>query len=89
MKSKILKLSWNILFERNGLVTIIDSDGILWSNEKLIEEGIDYNSLRVATVKCPSGYRKHRYELVDEPKNQITKTKQKNQKNPKFLYTRY
>ena len=76
-------------FERNGLVTIIDSDGILWPNEKLIEEGIDYNSLRVATVKCPSGYRKHRYELVDEPKNQITKTKQKKQKNPKFLYTRY
>ena len=76
-------------FERNGLETILDSDGILWSNKKLIEEGLDYNSLRVATVKCPSGYRKHRYELVDEPKNQITKTKQKKQKNPEFLYTRY
>ena len=76
-------------FERNGLETILDSDGILWSNKKLIEEGLDYNSLRVATVKCPSGYRKYRYELVDEPKNQITKTKQKKQKNPEFLYTRY
>ena len=43
----------------------------------------------MATVKCPSGYRKHIYELVDEPKNQITKTKQKKQKNPEFLYTRY
>ena len=56
-------------YGRNGVETTVDSNGVLWLNENQMEEGLDYKSLRVTTVKYPSGYRKHRYELVDEPKN--------------------
>ena len=34
---------------RNGVETIVDSDGILFLNEKYIEEGLDHKSLRVTT----------------------------------------
>ena len=56
-------------YGRNGVETTVDSNGVLWLNENQMEEGLDHKSLRVTTVKYPSGYRKHRYELVDEPKN--------------------
>ena len=56
------------MYKRNGIETIVDSDGILWLNEKRIEEGLDHKKLRVTRVKHPPVYRKHRYELVDEPK---------------------
>ena len=39
-------------------------------NEKHIEEGLDHKTLQVTTVKYPSCHRKHRDELVDEPKIQ-------------------
>ena len=45
---------------------------------KNIKEGLDYRNLRVTNVKYYSAYRKHRYEVVDEPKNNPTE----------FLYTR-
>ena len=35
-----------------------------------IKEGLDHASLLVITRKYPSKYRKHRYELVDEPNRQ-------------------
>ena len=56
-------------YGRNGVETTVDSNGVLWLNENQMEEGLDHKSLRVTTVKYPSGYRKHRYELVDDPKN--------------------
>ena len=57
-------------FKRNGVEIIVDSDGKLWFLEKHIKGGLYHKSLRVTTVKCLSGYRKHRYELTDEPKKQ-------------------
>ena len=32
-------------YERNGIETIVDNDGILWLNEKHIEEGLDHKNL--------------------------------------------
>ena len=65
-------------YEKNNVETIVDSDGISWLNAKHIEEGLDHKNLRVTTVKYFSGHRKHRYETVDEPKNNPTE----------FLYTK-
>ena len=31
-------------YERNGIETIIDNDGIFWLNEKHIEEGLDHKN---------------------------------------------
>ena len=50
------------IFETNGVEIFVDNDGILQLNEKHIEEGLDHKNL--------SGHRKHRYDLVDEPKKQ-------------------
>ena len=58
--------------KKYGVKTIVDSDGILWLNKKHIVEGLDHKDLQVTTVKYPSGYGKHRYELVDEPKKHPT-----------------
>ena len=44
------------MYERSGIETIVGNDGILWLNKKHTEEGLDH--------------RKHRHELVDEPKKQ-------------------
>ena len=54
---------------------------ILWLNEKYIKEGFDHKNLREATVKYCSDNRRHRCELVEEPKNNLieilwTKNKQ-------------
>ena len=35
---------------------------------KTCKKGLDHKNWRVNTVKHPSGYRNHRYKLVDEPK---------------------
>ena len=58
---KVVKLLWNILYklvdisrktyERNGIETIVDNDGILWLNEKHIEEGLDHKNLQEITRK--------------------------------------
>ena len=65
-------------YKRKAVEAKVDMDGVLWLNEKFIEEGLDNKNLQVITVKYPSGYRKRRYELVDEPKNNGTE----------FLYTK-
>ena len=57
-------------YERNGIETMIDNDGILWLNEKHIEKGLDHNNLREITIKYNYNHRKHRYELVGELKKQ-------------------
>ena len=55
------------LYQRNGVETVVDSDGILQVNEKNIGKGLHHKTW-VSTVKYPSGHRKHRYEVADEPK---------------------
>ena len=47
--------------EKNGVETIVDSDGILWLNEKNIEQGLDHKNLRDITIKYHSDHRRHRY----------------------------
>ena len=79
-KSKILKLLWNRLFKygwykqknvwKNGTKIIADNDGILWSNEKQMEQGLEHKNLWEITTKYHLSHKKHRYELVDEPKKQ-------------------
>ena len=38
-------------FERNDTETIVNNDGILWLNEKHIEEGLGNKNLREITIK--------------------------------------
>ena len=57
-------------YERYGIETIVDRDGILWLNEKHIEEGLDHKNLQEITAKYNSNHRKHIYELVEQPKKQ-------------------
>ena len=47
-------------YERNGIKTIVDNDGILWLNEKHIEEGLDHKNMREITKKYHSDHRKQR-----------------------------
>ena len=56
-------------YEKNGLKTIVDNEGILWLHEKHIEEGLDHKNLRQSRVKYLSDHTKHRYEREDEKKN--------------------
>ena len=37
--------------ERNGIETIVDNDGILWLNDKHIEERLDHKKLRATILK--------------------------------------
>ena len=55
-------------YERNGVETIVDSNGILWLNQKH-NERLDHKNVRVTTEKYFSDHRKHRCELVEESKN--------------------
>ena len=56
-------------YVRNGIEAIVENDGILWLNKKHIEEGLNHKNLRQITTKYNLNHRKHRYELVEEPKN--------------------
>ena len=60
-------------YERNGIETIVDNDGILRLNEKHIEEGLDHKKVQEITIEYDSRHRKHRYELVEEPKKQCNR----------------
>ena len=60
------------MYERNGKETIVDNDGILWLNEKYIEE-LDHKNLQGITIKYNSDHRKNRCELVQEPKKQASR----------------
>ena len=55
---------------KNGLEVGVDNNSIFWLHEKHTEEGLDHTNLSVLTSTYHSDYRKHRYELVDEPKDQ-------------------
>ena len=60
-------------YERNDIEKIVDNDGILWLNEKNIEEGLDHKNLREITTRYHSDNRKHRHELVEQPKKQCNR----------------
>ena len=47
-------------YERSGIEIIVYNDGMLWLNEKHIEEGLDHKNLREVTTKHNSNPRKHR-----------------------------
>ena len=70
---------------KNGVETIADSDGILWLNEKHIEEGLSQKNFQMTTVKYLSDHRKRRYELIDEPKNNPTQFLYAKNQQPKLL----
>ena len=58
-------------YERNGIETILGNDGILWLNEKHIEEGLDHKHFLEIVTKYNSNHRKHRYELAEKKNNAI------------------
>ena len=53
--------------ENNDIEVIIDVVNTLWLNEKHIEEQSGHKNLPEITSKYDKIYKKHRYELVDEP----------------------
>ena len=52
------------MYQRNGIETIVDNDGILRLNQTHMEE-LDRKSLREITRKHNLVHRKHRYKLVE------------------------
>ena len=50
-------------YEKKGVEITVDNDGILWVNEKHIEEGLNHKNIREITIKYHSDHRKHRYDL--------------------------
>ena len=61
-------------YERNGRETIIDNDVILWLNEKHMEQGLDHKNFLEIITKYNLNHKKHRYELVEEPKKQVNRS---------------
>ena len=57
-------------YENNCIEVIICNNDTLWLNESHIEEKLDHKNLQAITIKSYPDYRKHRFELVDEPKKQ-------------------
>ena len=57
-------------YENNGIEVVIDNNGKLWLSQRHIEEKLDHKHLRAITIKYCSDYRKHIFELVEEPKKQ-------------------
>ena len=56
-------------YERSGIDTIVDNDGILRLNEKHIEEASNHKKLREIKIKYYSDRYEHRYEQANEPKS--------------------
>ena len=56
--------------ENNNIEAIVDGIGMLCLNEKHIEEKLGHKNLLVITNKYNQVYKKHRHELVNEPKKQ-------------------
>ena len=54
-------------FENNDIEVIVDSIDTLWLNERHIEKKLSHKNLPAITNKYDEIYKKHRYELVDEP----------------------
>ena len=56
--------------ENNDIDVIIDGVNTLWLNEKHIEEQLGHKNLPAITSKHDKIYKKHSYELVDDPVKQ-------------------
>ena len=54
-------------FDNNDIEVIVDSIDTLWLNERHIEKKLSHKNLPAITNKYDEIYKKHRYELVDEP----------------------
>ena len=55
------------MYENNGLEVITNNLNTLWLNEKHVEQQLEHKNLRAVTNKYDKEYRKHKYELIDEP----------------------
>ena len=66
---KIVGISKNT-YENNDIEVIVDGIGMLWLNEKHIEEKLGHKNLPVITNKYEQVYKILRYELVNKPKQQ-------------------
>ena len=53
--------------ENNDIEVIVDGFNTLWLNEKHVEEQLGHKNLPEITNKYDKIYKKHGYELVDEP----------------------
>ena len=60
-------------YENDNIEVIVDDNDTLLLNEKHIEEKLGHKNLIVIKNKYDPIYRKHRYELEDEPKKQPSK----------------
>ena len=56
------------IYENSGVEVIVDNKEILFLNEKHIEEESKYRNLPVIKKILNSEFRKHKYELVDKPR---------------------
>ena len=65
---------WLILpkkhLKKNVIAVIVDDCNTLWLNEKHIEEQLGHKNLPAITSKHDKIYKKHSYELVDDPVKQ-------------------
>ena len=60
-------------YGNNGIEAIVDNVGNLWLNEKHIEEELDHKNLPVVTNEYDPVYKKHRYELLNDPEKQLNR----------------
>ena len=60
-------------YEKIGIETIVDNDGILRLSKKYIEEGLDHKNLGEITTKYHSDHRKYKFALVKEPKKRCNR----------------
>ena len=56
-------------YERHDIEKIADNDGIMWLNEKQIEECLDHQHLREFTSKHLSNHRNYRHKLDNKSRN--------------------
>ena len=57
-------------YENNDIEAIVNSIGTLWLNKMNIEEKLGQKNLPAITNKYDQEYKKHRHDLVNNPKNQ-------------------
>ena len=60
-------------YKNNCIEAIVDSNDILWLNEKHIKEKLGYKKLPAITNKYDQVFKKRRYELVNEAKKQLNR----------------
>ena len=56
----------------NGVETIVDSDKIIWLNEKHVEKRLEERIVAIIKREYLSKYRKHRYKFKKTPKQSIS-----------------